>query len=134
MAADAKVGRGLQSILSRCAHAFTPADLHVFSVLARTLRFTAWDGESSGDHLHKLVSIYRGAAAEPISGGVRATYRVDVLPVFPNKDLGRVVPARCRSTWRTTGRWARRACACSPPARPPESCTARPPPAASKPR
>jgi hypothetical protein len=88
-AADAKVGRGLQSILTRCTHAFTPADLHVFSVLARTLRFTAWEG-SSGDLLHKLVSIYRGAAAEPISGGVRATYRIDVLPVSPNQDLGRV--------------------------------------------
>lgn len=89
-AADAKVGRGLQSILTRCAHAFTPADLHVFSVLARTLRFSAWDGAGSGDLLHKLVSIYRGAAAEPISGGVRASYRIDVYPVLPNQDLGRV--------------------------------------------
>ena len=89
-AAATRAGRGLQTILTRCAHAFTPADLHIFAVLARTLRFTAWDAESSGDQLHKLVSIYRGAAVEPISGGVRATYRVDVLPVLPNKDLGRV--------------------------------------------
>jgi hypothetical protein len=89
-AGDAKVGRGLLSILSRCSHTFTPADLHIFSVLSRTLRFTAWDGASSGEQLHKLVSIYRGADAEPISGGVRATYRVDVLPVSPNRDLGRV--------------------------------------------
>lgn len=90
VAADAKVGRGLQSILSRCSHAFTPADLHVFSVLARTLRFTASDAEGSGDFLHKLVSIYRGAAADPISGGARATYRIDVYPVVPKTDLGRV--------------------------------------------
>jgi hypothetical protein len=89
-AADAKVGRGLQGIFNQCTHAFTRADLHVFSVLARTLRFTAWDPESSGGRVHKLVSIYRGAAAEPISGGVRASYRIDVLPVLPNQDLGRV--------------------------------------------
>lgn len=90
-AAATRAGRGLQTLFSRCSHAFTPADLHIFAVLSRTLRFTAWDGESSGSLLHKLVSIYRGADAEPLSGGgVRATYRVDVLPVFPNKDLGRV--------------------------------------------
>lgn len=89
-AADGKVGRGLQTIFKQCAHAFTPTDLHVFSVLARTLRFTAWDPESSGGRVHKLVSIYRGASAEPISGGVRASYLVDVLPVQPNQDLGRV--------------------------------------------
>lgn len=89
-AAATRAGRGLQAILSRCSHAFTPADLHIFAVLARTLRFTAWDGEKSGELLHKLVSIYRGAAVDPIAGGVRASYRVDVLPVFPNKDLGRV--------------------------------------------
>jgi hypothetical protein len=87
---DAKMGRGLQAILASCPHAFTPVDLHVFSVLARTLRFTAWDGKSSGGVLHKLASIYRGAAAEPISGGVRATYRVDILPVDPDRDLGRL--------------------------------------------
>lgn len=90
VAADAKVGRGLQAILDRCTHSFTPADLHVFSVLSRTLRFTAWDPEASSDLLHKLVSVYRGAAAEPISGGVRATYLVDVYPVAPKRDLGRV--------------------------------------------
>ena len=89
-AADGKVGRGLQGIFKQCTHAFTPTDLHVFSVLARTLRFTAWDPESSGGRVHKLVGIYRGAAAEPISGGVRASYLVDVLPVLPNQDLGRV--------------------------------------------
>jgi len=90
VAAESRAGRGLQQVLSRCSLAFTPTDLHVFAVLARTLRFTAWDTESSGGRLHKLASIYRGAAAEPISGGVRASYRIDVLPVLPNKDLGRV--------------------------------------------
>lgn len=89
-AGDAKAGRGLQSILSRCSHSFTQEDLHIFSVLSRTLRFTAFDRGSSGDLLHKLVSIYRGTEAEPISGGMRASYRVDVLPVSPNEDLGRV--------------------------------------------
>jgi len=90
VAGSSKVGRGLQQVLSRCALAFTPADLHVFAVLGRTLRFTARDPESTGGRLHKLVSIYRGAAAEPISGGVRASYRIDVLPVQPDGDLGRV--------------------------------------------
>lgn len=89
-AGDAKTGRGLMSILSRCSHTFTKADLHIFSVLSRTLRFTAWDGESPGEAVHKLVSIYRGTDADPISGGVRATYRVDVVPVSPDRDLGRV--------------------------------------------
>ena len=89
-AGDAKIGRGFLSILTRCPHAFTPVDLHIFSVLSRTLRFAAWEGAGSGDQLHKLASIYRGADAEPISGGVRATYRIDVLPVAPNEDLGRV--------------------------------------------
>lgn len=90
VAADAKVGRGLQAILSRCSHTFTAADLHVFSILGRMVRFTAWDPDSSGSRIHKLVSIYRGTAAEPVSGGVRATYRLDVLPTLPNRDLGRV--------------------------------------------
>jgi hypothetical protein len=88
-AGDAKAGRGLLAILSTCSHAFTPTDLHIFAVLSRTLRFTA-SGESSGELVHKLVSIYRGAAVETVAGGVRATYQVDVLPVEPSKDLGRV--------------------------------------------
>ncbi len=90
VAGSSKVGRGLQQIVSRCALAFTRTDLHVFAVLGRTLRFMARDPESSGGRLHKLVSIYRGAEAEPISGGVRASYRIDVLPVLPDRDLGRV--------------------------------------------
>lgn len=89
-AGDAKAGRGLLAILSQCSLSFTRTDLHIFSVLSRTLRFTAWSGESSGELLHKLVSIYRGADTETIAGGVRATYRVDVLPVSPDEDLGRV--------------------------------------------
>ena len=89
-AGDAKAGRGLLAILSSCSHAFTQADLHVFSVLSRTLRFTAWSGASSGEQVHKLVSIYRGADVETVAGGVRASYRVDVLPVEPSKDLGRM--------------------------------------------
>jgi hypothetical protein len=89
-AGDAKIGRGLLSILSRCPHTLTAADIHVFSVLSRTLRFAAWDAENPGEQVHKLVSIYRGAAADPIAGGTRASYRVDVLPVQPNKDLGRM--------------------------------------------
>lgn len=88
--ADAKVGRGLQAILTRCSHTFTRTDLHVFSVLARTLRATVRDPEDSGSRIHKLASIYRGAAAEPISGGARTTYRVDLFPVLPRQDLGRV--------------------------------------------
>lgn len=88
--ADAKVGRGLQAILNQCSHTFSRTDLHVFSVLSRTLRATAWDPKDSEARLHKLGSIYRGGAAEPISGGARTTYRVDFYPVLPKQDLGRV--------------------------------------------
>jgi len=90
VAAESRAGRGLQQILSRCTLAFTPADLHIFSVLSRTLRFAAWDPASSAGRVHKLAAVYRGAAAEPISGGVRATYRVDIFPVNGKDNLGRV--------------------------------------------
>ncbi len=90
VAAESRAGRGLQQILSRCALAFTSTDLHIFSVLARTLRFAASDPASSAGRIHKLAAVYRGAAAEPISGGVRASYRVDVFPINGKQELGRV--------------------------------------------
>lgn len=88
--ADAKPGRGLQAIFERCSNTFSPADLHAFSVLTRTLRATAWEDDTRTGRLHKLVGLFRGAAAEPISGGVRTTYRADVYPVRPREELGRV--------------------------------------------
>lgn len=88
---DAKVGRGLQAILAQCQHQLTAADLHVFSILSRTLRATAWETKSpQAGRVHKLASVFRGAAADPIAGGVRATYRVDFYPVLPKQPLGRV--------------------------------------------
>lgn len=89
---DAKVGRGLQAILAQCqSNQYTEADLHVFQILARTLRATAWETRSPrAGRVHKLVSIFRGTDAQAIGGGVRATYRIDVYPVQKNEPLARV--------------------------------------------
>src|SRR6185436_6928211 len=98
VAGSSKVGRGLQQVLSRCALAFTPADLHVFAVLGRTLRFTARDPESSGGRLHKLVSIYRGAAAAGELHCSSSATRVDtsvIHPVFGNQKWTQPAPTAC---------------------------------------
>ncbi|HJX29795.1 MAG TPA: hypothetical protein VJ885_17980 [Thermoanaerobaculia bacterium] len=88
---DAKVGRGLQAVLAQCQNQYTQADLHVFQILARTLRATAWETRSpQAGRLHKLASVFRGAEAHPIGGGVRATYRIDLYPVQKDQPLGRV--------------------------------------------
>lgn len=88
---DAKVGRGLQAILAQCRNQYTEADLHIFQILARTLRATAWETRSpQAGRLHKLVSVFRGADAQTISGGVRASYRIDIYPVQKEQPLARV--------------------------------------------
>lgn len=86
LTSDSKAGRGLQAILDRCrTTSFTRADLHVFNVLARTVRVTAWSTrrtDKKAERLHKLMTIYRGEEATPISGGVRTSYRIDVYPLY----------------------------------------------------
>ncbi|HEX7185553.1 MAG TPA: hypothetical protein VF756_27260 [Thermoanaerobaculia bacterium] len=94
IAGDSKVGRGLIQILDHCANNFSEVDLHVFNVLARTVRATAYTGRRSDNDvtlLHKLASVYRGEQAAVISGGVRTTYRIDLFPVGSGQaDLHRV--------------------------------------------
>jgi hypothetical protein len=84
IASSAKPGRGLASVLTPCGSAFTRTDLHVFAVLSRVVRGLAYDGSRSSKEaglLSKLAAVYRGAEAEPLSGGgVRASYRIDLFP------------------------------------------------------
>lgn len=84
VASAAKPGRGLSSLLTPCGAAFTQTDLHIFGVLSRVVRGLAYDGSRSDREsglVSKLASIYRGAEAEPLAGGgVRASYRIDLLP------------------------------------------------------
>jgi hypothetical protein len=86
---DGKTGRGLQAILESCPTAsFTKADLHVFDVLMRMLRTTAWSTnrtDKKADRLHKLATIYRGEEASALSTGARTTYRIDVFPLYEKK-------------------------------------------------
>jgi hypothetical protein len=81
----AKGGRGLSRLLGQCANQYTAADLHVFSVLSRILRataFTTTKSDPKSERVHKLAAIYRGEEAVPIASGVRTTYRVDLYPTL----------------------------------------------------
>jgi hypothetical protein len=82
---DSKAGRGLTGILQRCKNNFSAADVHVFEILSRVVRATVYTTphpSPGAGRMHKLASIYRGAAAAALSGGgVRATYRMDFYPV-----------------------------------------------------
>lgn len=94
IAGDSKVGRGLIQILDRCANDFTDVDLHVFNIIARTVRAAAYTGRRSDANvtlLHKLAGVYRGEQAAAIPGGVRTAYRIDLFPVGSGQgDLHRV--------------------------------------------
>ena len=93
IASAAKPGRGLASLLTPCGAAFTRTDLHIFGVLSRVVRGLAYDGSRSSGNgvLSKLAAIYRGAEAEPLSGGgVRASYRIDLLPTGAATPGGRI--------------------------------------------
>lgn len=86
-------GRALLSLIESCPSPLTPADLHVFNVLARVVRATAFTTSASDPNagrVHKLATIYRGAAAVPISGGMRTTYRMDLYPTVQKQPLPRV--------------------------------------------
>ena len=88
-----KAGRGLMTLLIRCRNSFTAADLHVFDVLSRLVRadaYTTKEGDPKAERLHKLASIYRGADAVPIAGGVRTSYRMDLYPVPVKGTLRRI--------------------------------------------
>jgi hypothetical protein len=81
---DAKPGRGLADILVPCETKLSAADLHVFAVLAKTLRFFAFSTDSNDQQAFlrsKLIAIYRGEEATPVGGGTRAAYLIDVYPM-----------------------------------------------------
>ena len=86
LTSDGKTGRGLQAILERCpATTFTKADRHVFDVLLRMLRTTAWTTnrtDRKAERLHKLAMVYRGEEASTLSTGTRTSYRIDVFPLL----------------------------------------------------
>lgn len=78
-ATSSKPGRGLNGVVKSCHDRFTTTDLHVFALLAKTLR--AFPFTAEGDSRDSVMAIYRGAASEPTGIGRRATYRIDVLPL-----------------------------------------------------
>lgn len=79
LATSAKPGRGLLGIVGSCHDRFTDADVHVFALLAKTLRAFPFDAE--GDSRDSVMTIYRDAASAPAGGGTSAIYRIDVLPL-----------------------------------------------------
>ena len=91
--ASTNSGRALMRLIQSCPSPLTAVDLHVFSVLSRVVRATAFTtsaGDPKSERVHKLATLYRGAAAVPISGGVRTTYRMDLYPTVQKKPLPRV--------------------------------------------
>lgn len=90
---DAKGGRGLMAVLGLCPHELTAADLHVFNVLSRVVRATAFTTRQSdpkAERVDKLAAIYRGEEAVPAGSGMRTTYRMDVYPTVHGSPLRRV--------------------------------------------
>ncbi len=72
----------LAEALRPCHARHTAADLRVFSLLQRILRVQTHPVHPNFYlQSHKMV-IYRGRTAEPIAGGVRTSYRVDVYPWY----------------------------------------------------
>lgn len=78
-ATSSKPGRGLARVVESCHDGFTAADLHVFALLAKTLR--AFPFTAAGDSRDSVMTIYRDGASEATASGRRATYRIDVLPL-----------------------------------------------------
>jgi hypothetical protein len=79
LATSAKPGRGLARIVKSCHDRFTPADTHVFALLAKTLR--GFPFTSGGESRDSVMAIYRGSPSEPAGGGRVAEYRVDLYPL-----------------------------------------------------
>lgn len=79
LATSAKPGRGLQGIVDSCHDRFTDADVHVFSLLAKTLRAFPFDAD--GDSRDSAMAIYRAEGSSAASGGTSAVYRIDVFPL-----------------------------------------------------
>lgn len=78
-ATSSKPGRGLNGVVESCHDRFTATDLHVFALLAKTLR--AFPFTAAGESRDSVMAIYRDRASEPTSKGRRTAYRIDVLPL-----------------------------------------------------
>lgn len=78
-ATSSKPGRGLNGVVASCHDRFTAADLHVFALLAKTLR--AFPFTADGDSRDSVMTIYRDEASVATATGRRATYRIDVVPL-----------------------------------------------------
>lgn len=78
-ATSTRPGRGLAGVVSSCHDRFTEADLHMFALLAKTLRAFPFTG--AGESRDSVMTIYRDTASEPTGTGRRTGYRIDVLPL-----------------------------------------------------
>lgn len=76
---SAKPGRGLSTAVTSCHSRFTDADVHVFSLLAKTLR--AFPFDARGRSRDSAMTIYRDEASRAFTGGGSASYRIDVFPL-----------------------------------------------------
>lgn len=85
-ATSSKPGRGLRGVVDSCHDRFTAADLHVFALLAKTLR--AFPFTAAGESRDSVTTIYRDSASEPVGDGRRTAYRIDVVPLDAG-DAGR---------------------------------------------
>lgn len=79
LATSAKPGRGLARIVKSCHDRFTPADVHIFSLLAKTLRAFPFDAD--GNSRDSVMTIYRAEDSGPAGDGQAAVYRIDVFPL-----------------------------------------------------
>lgn len=79
LATSAKPGRGLNNVVRSCHDRFTATDVHVFALLAKTLR--AFPFTADGYSRDSVMAIYRGEASEPAGEGRAAEYRIDVYPL-----------------------------------------------------
>lgn len=89
---DAKPGRGLAGLLTPCHGKLSAADVHVFAVLAKTMRSFAFSTDSTDPDSFlrsKLVAIYRGKDAVATGNVVRASYRIDIYPITASGVDGR---------------------------------------------
>ena len=79
LATSAKPGRGLNRIVRSCHNRFAPADVHIFSLLAKTLR--AFPFTTDGDSRDSVMTIYRAEDSAPAGEGHSTAYRIDVYPL-----------------------------------------------------
>ena len=81
--AETKRGEGLAAALAPCDAVLSVADVHALRVLASVLRPLLWiefGSSSESPERATFAVLYRGAAADPIPGGARTSFRLDAAP------------------------------------------------------